>query len=135
VKARYIVALLAAILVGVLAGWLAYTRVSPDREATRAREIQRLRAEALVEAYEGAWIAGQPTVDRVAVTGTGPGLTWVADRQAAWAGNAVTGAGPGLVMIAELQAGFGLGTSPTGTLGLDHLPGPAGPEVVLIGTP
>jgi hypothetical protein len=135
VRARYIVALFAAILVGVLAGWLAYTVVSLDREATQALEIQRLRAEALVEAYEGAWIAGQPTVDRVAVTGTGPGLTWAADRQAAWASNAVTGTGPGLVTIADLQAGFRLGTTPTGTLGLEHLPGPDGPEVVLIGTP
>jgi hypothetical protein len=45
----------------------------------------------------------QPHLWRVAVSGTGPGLSWVADRQTAWASTVVTGTGPALVHLANLQ--------------------------------
>jgi hypothetical protein len=126
----------AGIAAGVLAGWLAYVLVSGGEDAARVQEIQRTRAEAMVEAYEAAWARVQPTETRIAVTGTGPGLVVVADLQRAWAENAITGTGPGLVTIAEMQAGSRLDEAITGTgPGLEHLPAPLGEEVALVGTP
>jgi hypothetical protein len=126
----------AGLVASVLLGWLAYGLVTGHEEAVNVQEIQSSRAEAMVQAYETAWARVQPSDWRIAVTGTGPGLAVVADRQRAWAESAITGTGPGLVTIAELQAGSALGETPTGTgPGLEHLPRSLGPETVLIGTP
>jgi hypothetical protein len=126
----------AGLVAGILLGWLAYALVTGHEEATSVQEIQRARAEAMVQAYETAWARVQPSEWRIAVTGTGPGLAMVADRQSAWSENAITGTGPGLATIAELQAGSRLIETPTGTgPGLEHLPRPMGSEAVLIGTP
>lgn len=133
---KLVVPLLVAVLAGVAAGFVVHSLVTAGDEAARIRDIQARRAEAMVAAYERAWTAVQPTEWRVSVTGTGPGLAWVADRQAAWAEHAITGTGPGLVTVAQTQAGYGSGSVPTGTgPGLEHLPGPAGPDVVVIGVP
>lgn len=153
---RIVAWLVVSVCVGVAAGALAYRLVAAGDEAAR---IQELRAEATVDAYERAWVtraagiqerraealvdaytrvrpAGMAPRSRVLVRGTGPGLAWVAEQQAAWAEHAITGTGPGLVTVARLQAGYELGSEPTGTgPGLEHLPGPARPEVVVIGTP
>lgn len=126
----------AGLVAGLLLGWLAYALVSGGEEAMSVQAIQRARAEATVEAFETAWARVQPSESRIAVTGTGPGLALVADRQRAWAENAITGTGPGLVTIAELQAGSGPAQVPTGTgPGLEHLLEPLAPEAVLTGTP
>jgi hypothetical protein len=126
----------AGLVAGILLGWLAFALATGHEEATSLQEIQRARAEATAQAYETAWARVQPTEWRIAVTGTGPGLAVVADRQRAWAGRAVTGTGPGLVTIAELQTGSLLSETPTGTgPGLEHLPRPLGLETALIGTP
>jgi hypothetical protein len=69
-------------------------------QVARAQEIQRARADALVRAYEAAWASAQPATWRIAISGTGPALGWVADQQRTWSENAVTGTGPGLVTIA-----------------------------------
>jgi len=126
----------AGLVAGILLGWLAFALVTGHEEMVSIREIQSSRAEAMVQAYETAWARVQPSEWRIAVTGTGPGLAEVADRQRAWAEGAITGTGPGLVTIAELQAGSRLGEAPTGTgPGLEHLPRPLGSETVLTGTP
>lgn len=126
----------ASIAAGVLAGWLAYVLVSGGENVARVQEIQRTRAEAMVEAYEAAWARVQPAETRIAVTGTGQGLIVVADLQRAWAENAITGTGPGLVTIAKMQAGTPLDQAVTGTgPGLEHLPAPLGDEVALVETP
>lgn len=129
-----------AVLVGVTAGGVAYWMVSGQREADPVLkvQIQAHRWEAIVTYYERSWNAhaAQGSPARIAVTGTGPGLGWVADRQAAWAERAVTGTGPGLVNIALLQEGCLRFEEPTGTGGgLAHLCAPLRPEVVLIGIP
>lgn len=128
--------LLVSVLMGVAAGALIHSLVTTEDRAAYAAGIQAARAAETVEAYEQAWASLQPTDTSVRVTGTGPGLAWVAEQQARWAENAITGTGPGLVTIAELQAGHAAGGEPTGTgPGLEHLPGPAGPEVAVVGTP
>lgn len=133
---KLVIPVLVAVLAGVAAGFVVHSLVTSGDEAARIRDIQARRAEAMVSAYERAWMGVQPTEWRVSVTGTGPGLAWVADRQAAWAENAITGTGPGLVTVAQMQAGYEPGITPTGTgPGLEHLPGPAGADVAVIGTP
>jgi hypothetical protein len=128
----------AGLVAGILIGWLAYVMVGNDAAArvARAQDIQQARAKAMVQAFETDWARIQPNSSHIAVTGTGPGLAWVADQQAEWSSNAVTGTGPGLVTIAEMQAGTQQTPTPTGTgPGLEHLPGRLGPEVAVIGTP
>ncbi len=128
--------LLVSVLMGVAAGALIHSLVTAEDPATYAAKVQATRAAATVAAYERAWASLQPAESQVRVTGTGPALTWVADRQARWAEHAITGTGPGLVTIAELQAGHAAGDEPTGTgPGLERLPAPAGPEVAVVGTP
>lgn len=125
-----------SVLVGVAAGAVLHSLVTSGEGAATAARIQSLRAEAVVDAYERAWFAVQPTESQVRVSGTGAGLAWIADQQAAWAERAVTGTGPGLITVARLQAGYGSASEPTGTgPGLEHLPGRTGPEVSVIGTP
>lgn len=126
----------AGIVAGVLAGWLAFVLTSGGEDVARVQEMQRTRAEAMVDAYEAMWARVQPSETRIAVTGTGPGLALVADLQRTSAENAVTGTGPGLVTIAQIQAGALLDQAPTGTgPGLEHLPTPVGKEVALVGVP
>lgn len=126
----------AGLVAGILLGWLAFALATGHEEATSVQEIQRARAEATAQAYETAWARVQPSEWRIRVTGTGPGLALVADRQRAWNESAITGTGPGLVTITELQAGSRLIETPVGTgPGLEHLPRPMGPEAVLVGTP
>jgi hypothetical protein len=128
--------LVVSVLIGVAAGAVLHSLTTAGQEAARVAEIQSLRAEAVVDAYERAWLAVQPTQARVRVTGTGPGLTWVSEQQAAWAEHVITGTGPGLVTVARQQAGYGSESEPTGTgPGLEHLPGRAGSEVAVIGMP
>jgi hypothetical protein len=136
--------LLVAVLMGVAGGAVAYSLAAAGDQAERAARIQARRAEATVEAYERSWPAVQssqavrfaPAPSIVWVTGTGPGLVTVAELQAAWAEHAITGTGPGLVTVAELQAGSAFGAEPTGTgPGLERLPGPAGSNAAVIGTP
>lgn len=128
--------LLVSILLGVAVGALVYSLTQARNEATRVAQIQASRAEATVRAYEQAWASLRPTDTRVRITGTGPGLAWVADQQIDWAESAVTGTGPGLVTMAKMQAGHGTTSEPTGTgPGLTHLDEPAGPDVAMIGTP
>lgn len=128
--------LLVSILMGVAIGALIHSFATAEDRAGSSAGIQATRAAQTVQAYERAWASLQPTVSRVRVTGTGPGLTWVAGQQAGWAENAITGTGPGLVTIAELQAGHEPGYEPTGTgPGLEHLRQPAGPDVATIGAP
>lgn len=128
--------LLVSILLGVAVGALIYSFAQAGNEAVRVAQIQASRAEATVRAYEQAWASLQPTDTRVRITGTGPGLAWVAEQQVNWGENAVTGTGPGLVTVAKMQAGYGTTGEPTGTgPGLTHLQEPAGPEVAMIGTP
>jgi hypothetical protein len=128
--------MIVSVLMGVAAGAVIQSLVTAGNETVRAAEIQTLRADAVVDAYEQAWLAVQPTESQVRLTGTGPGLAWVAEQQAAWAEHAITETGPGLVTVAKMQAGYGAGSEPTGTgPGLEHLPGPAGPEVAIVGTP
>jgi hypothetical protein len=133
---RIVAWLVVSVCVGVAAGALAYGLVTAGEDAARAARIQELRAEATVDTYTRAWVAraagiqerraqalvdaysgvrpaGIPAPSRVLVTGTGPGLVWVAQQQAEWADHAITGTGPGL----------------------EHLPGPARQEAVVIGTP
>jgi hypothetical protein len=130
-----------AVLVGVTAGGVAYRMVSAQREAARMANVQEIQAHrwvAIVKYYGRSWDAhaAERTPARIAVTGTGPGLGWLADRQAAWAERAVTGTGPGLVTIALLQEGCSRFEEPTGTGGgLTHLCAPPRPEVVLISIP
>jgi hypothetical protein len=50
----------------------------------------------------------------IAVTGTGPGLAWVADQQRAWARHAVTGTGPDLAFLARLQVPAPVSVTGTG---------------------
>jgi hypothetical protein len=128
----------AGLVAGILIGWLAYVTVGDDAatRVARAQDIQQARADAMVQAYEADWARIQPSGSRIAVTGTGPGLAWVAEQQADWAENVITGTGPGLVTVANMQAGYGTTGEPTGTgPGLIHLREPAGPEVAVIGTP
>lgn len=128
--------LLVSILVGVAVGLVAHSLVTAEDRTARVVGIQQSRAEAVVRAYERAWMAAQPTAARIRVTGTGPGLAWVADRQAVWAEHAITGTGPGLATVARMQAGYEPGADPTGTgPGLEHLSRTAGPEEAVIGTP
>jgi len=128
--------LVVSVLMGVAAGAVLHSLVTAGGDAARVAQIQSLRAEAVVDAYERAWMAVQPAESQVRVTGTGPALAWVADQQAAWTEHAITGTGPGLVTVARLQAGYGSASEPTGTgPGLEHLPGRSGPEVAVIGTP
>jgi len=83
-----------------------------------------------------AVVATGPAAWRIAVTGTGPGLAWVADRQVAWAGNAVTGTGPGLVYLANLQTHLRPAVTGTGP-GLLQVAErqPSGVDRAIIGTP
>jgi hypothetical protein len=128
--------LLVSVLMGVAAGAVVHSLATAGQEAARVARIHELRAEAVVRAYEQAWLAVQPAQARVRVTGTGPGLAWVAEQQEAWAEDAITGTGPGLVTVAQVQAGSAFGAEPTGTgPGLERLPGPAGSDVAVIGTP
>jgi hypothetical protein len=128
--------LLVSVLMGVAAGAVVHSLVTAGQEAARVARIHELRAQAVVQAYEQAWLAVQPTQTRVRVTGTGPRLAWVAEQQTSWAEHAVTGTGPGLVTVAQMQVGFAFGAEPTGTgPGLERLPGPAGSDVAVIGTP
>ena len=128
--------LVISVLTGVVAGAVLNNLVTAEEDTTRAAQIQALRAEAMVEAYERAWVGVQPAVSQVRVTGTGPALARLAEQQTAWAEHAITGTGPGLVTVAQLQAGYGSQSEPTGTgPGLEHLPGRTGPEVAVIGTP
>lgn len=128
--------MLVSVLLGIAAGAVIHSVVTAGEEAARAADIQALRAEAMVDTYEQAWLAVQPVESQLRLTGTGPGLAWVAEQQTAWAEHAITGTGPGLVTVAKMQAGYGAGSEPTGTgPGLEHLPGPAGPEAAIVGTP
>jgi len=128
--------MLVSVLIGVAAGAVVHSLVTAGGEAARAARIQELRAQATVRAYEQGWMAVQPTQTRVRITGTGPGVAWVAEQQATWAERAISGTGPGLVTVAGMQAGYQPGGEPTGTgPGLERLPGPAGPEVAVVGTP
>jgi hypothetical protein len=130
----------AAMLMGTAAGVAAYRVVAADQqaaEAARALDIQRQRWEAIAASYERSWnrdLKGAPV--RVAITGTGPGLAWVADRQADWAGRVVTGTGPGLATLAAMQKGCSGFDEPTGTGGgLTHLCASDASDVILIGLP
>jgi hypothetical protein len=79
--------------------------------------------------------AAPTTQSRVSITGTGPGLQWVAARQAQWARNAVTGTGPGLVYLANFQL-HGIQQAVTGTgPGLDRIAQGQGDQVATIGSP
>lgn len=128
--------LVISVLTGLVAGAVLNSLVTAEEDTTRAAQIQALRAEAMVEAYGRAWVADQPAVSQVRVTGTGPALAWLAEQQTAWTEHAITGTGPGLVTVAQLQAGYGSHSEPTGTgPGLANLPGRTGPEVAVIGTP
>lgn len=128
--------LVVSVLMGVAAGAVLHSLVTAGEDAARIAQTQSLRAEAVVDAYERAWLAVQPTQSQVRVSGTGPGLAWVAEEQAGWTEHAITGTGPGLVTVARLQAGYGSASEPTGTgPGLERLPGRAGPEVAVVGTP
>lgn len=129
--------ILVSVLAGLAAGAVTHSLATAgSRAASRVAQVQADRAQAAVEAYERAWMAAQPSGSRIRVTGTGPGLAWVAAQQEAWAEHAVTGTGPGLVTVARMQMGDEPGTEPSGTgPGLERLPGRIGSEVAVIGTP
>lgn len=131
------VLMIASLLVGILAGWLGYLIVSGIQDASRSarvEEIQHARAQALVRAYEATWEQQRPTHSIVAVTGTGPGLTWVAAQQTT--PNVITGTGPGLVIVAEAQGRSQLSQAPTGTgPGLELLADMQGAEEASVATP
>lgn len=74
---------------GITAGILVTRPSSPQISTGQARTVAQV---------------DQPNLWRVAVSGTGPGLNWVADRQTSWASTVVTGTGPALVHLANLQA-------------------------------
>jgi hypothetical protein len=145
-RGRVIAVALAAVLAGSAMGAAVY-RIVVDAQAEarmeRAQAIQSSRWSEISRYYERTWIPApvaasaeiSATPWRIAVTGTGPGLAFVADQQAAFAERAVTGTGPGLVTIAVLQAGGTLGEDVAGTLGAEHLPGRLGSEWALVGTP
>lgn len=74
-------------------------------------------------------------ISRVAITGTGPGLAWVAARQEEWAERAVTGTGPGLSYLAGFQRhGNPPAVSGTGA-GLERIVVDGGDQVATIGSP
>jgi hypothetical protein len=137
---------LAAIMAGAALGAVAFRMVvdaRADARIERAQAIQAARRDEVRRYYERTQIealevaVGATSIEpwRIAVTGTGPGLAFVADQQAAFAEHAVTGTGPGLATIAILQAGGTLGQDMAGTLGSEHLPGRLGSEWALVGTP
>lgn len=145
-RGRVIAVGLAAVLAGTAMGAVAYRIVvdaQTEARVERAQAIQSSRWSEIRRYYERTWIAAPVAASasnpgtpwRIAVTGTGPGLAFVADQQAAFEEHAVTGTGPGLVTIAILQAGGTLGENVAGTLGAEHLPGRLGSEWALVGTP
>jgi hypothetical protein len=88
-RARVLGAATALVAVaGITAGILVTRPSSPQISTGQARPAAQV---------------DQSNLGRVAVSGTGPGLSWVADRQTAWASTVVTGTGPALVHLANLQ--------------------------------
>jgi hypothetical protein len=145
-RGRVIAVALAAVIAGTAMGAVAFRIVADARaeaRSERAQAIQDSRWEEISRYYERTWTPVPVVASaeastspwRIAVTGTGPGLAFVADQQAAFAEHAVTGTGPGLVTIGILQAGGTLGQDVAGTLGAEHLPGRLGSEWAMVGTP
>lgn len=139
---RTLAIIVVAMFVGVAAGWTIYQAVANrarDERIAAAQQIQRERSEALVEHFERRWSAEALGATgsgwRIRVTGTGPGLVHVADRQRSFAERGVTGTGPGLVTVATIQTTAGSGPEPTGTLGIERLPSGPGPETAMVGIP
>jgi hypothetical protein len=114
VTGRRLAAIIAFMMViGALAGTWAYLSGSAGREAARAREIEAQRSAQLANAYRQAWLSqDRPAQLRIAVTGTGPGLAYLANLQANGPEVAVTGTGPGLIHVAEQGGSNGALISP-----------------------
>ncbi len=141
-RGRVVAVVVAAVVVGMALGAVAYLAVADARVAARidrAQSIQSDRWDSIIRFYERTWTpaTAEPSNSgwRIAVTGTGPGLAFVADQQAAFGERAISGTGPGLATVAILQAGGTLGDGVAGTLGAEHLPGRAGSEWAMVGTP